>query len=107
MPYLRRHGVSACLAVLGIVGGFEAGDRGDQWIESQLFGVTTLDPVRYAVAAAGLLGLTLLTSYLPARRAAQVDPVIALRWSDMSLGKPRHREALDAVLATRGGAFTR
>ncbi len=44
-----------------------------------LFGVSPMDPATYAVAAGGLLTVALLASYLPARRAARVDPVGALR----------------------------
>jgi ABC-type lipoprotein release transport system permease subunit len=44
-----------------------------------LFGVEPVDPVTFASVAAGLLVLAGIASYLPARRAAYVDPVEALR----------------------------
>jgi ABC-type lipoprotein release transport system permease subunit len=46
---------------------------------SQLFGVAPIDPISYGVACALLFALTLLASYIPARRAARVDPLSALR----------------------------
>ena len=48
-------------------------------IESQLFGVAAWDPATLGVAGVLLLGATLAASYLPARRAAHLDPVDVLR----------------------------
>jgi putative ABC transport system permease protein len=45
-----------------------------------LFGVTPLDPVTIIACGALMAIVALLAAYLPARRAASVDPVIALRW---------------------------
>jgi predicted permease len=45
-----------------------------------LFGVDPVDPVTYGAVSVGLAGIALLASYLPARRAASVDPIEALRW---------------------------
>jgi putative ABC transport system permease protein len=44
-----------------------------------LFGVSPLDPITYATVALVLMGVALLASYVPARRAANLDPVRALR----------------------------
>jgi putative ABC transport system permease protein len=48
-------------------------------IESMLFGVKPLDPLSFAVAAFVLGAVALVASLLPARRAARVDPLVALR----------------------------
>jgi putative ABC transport system permease protein len=62
-------------AALGLAGAFGA----TRLLESQLYGVSTLDPLPF-VATVLVLGLTaLLACYIPARRAARVDPIVALR----------------------------
>jgi putative ABC transport system permease protein len=44
-----------------------------------LFGVGPMDPITYLAVSAVLAGMTLVATYLPARRASRVDPVVALR----------------------------
>jgi putative ABC transport system permease protein len=46
---------------------------------SMLFGVGALDPVTYAAAALALFGVAAFASWIPARRAASIDPLVALR----------------------------
>ncbi|UCF38460.1 MAG: ABC transporter permease [Acidobacteriota bacterium] len=49
-------------------------------ISSYLFGVSPNDPVTYAVVALLLIGTVMVASYIPARRATQVSPLIALKY---------------------------
>lgn len=60
---------------LGLVGAFLV----SRSMTSLLFGVTPTEPVVYGVVAVVLLAVALLASYLPARRAARIDPLVALR----------------------------
>jgi ABC-type antimicrobial peptide transport system permease subunit len=48
-------------------------------LAAMLYGVEPDDPVSFALAAACLVMVVLAASYLPARRAARVDPIAALR----------------------------
>jgi ABC-type antimicrobial peptide transport system permease subunit len=51
-----------------------------RWIESFLFGLTPSDPLTIAGAIVALGGVAALAAYLPARRAANLDPMEALRY---------------------------
>ena len=49
------------------------------YMTSLLFNVQPTDPAVYAVVALVLMAVAMLASYLPARRASRIDPLIALR----------------------------
>lgn len=50
-----------------------------RYLQSQLYGVQSADPITFCCVAAGLALVTLAACYFPARRATKVDPLIALR----------------------------
>jgi putative ABC transport system permease protein len=49
-------------------------------VESLLYQVKPTDPPTYLAVSALLMGVALLATYIPARRASRVDPLVALRW---------------------------
>jgi putative ABC transport system permease protein len=67
------------LVAAGLVVGLIASAGATRLLQSQLFGVEPVDPVAYSAVAVLLLFVAFIACYLPARRAARVDPVIALR----------------------------
>jgi predicted permease len=67
------------LALAGVAIGLPATLVATRWIASQLFGLAPYDPLTITLVTLLLIAVMTLAGYLPARGAAQVDPLIALR----------------------------
>ena len=67
------------LALIGVVIGLLAAFGLTRIIAGLLYGVSAVDPITFVCIPVLLASVTLLASYLPARRASRVDPMIALR----------------------------
>jgi len=67
------------LVITGLAVGVVASLFATRLLRSQLFGVSETDPLAYAAVAAVLGLVALLACYLPSRRAAAVEPLVALR----------------------------
>ncbi len=68
------------LVLVGVALGLLAAAGATRAISSMLFRLSPLDMPTFALSASVLVGVATVAAYLPARRAARVDPVIALRW---------------------------
>jgi putative ABC transport system permease protein len=67
------------LTMAGLVIGTCAAQLLTRFVASMLFGVSATDPVTHVAVLLLLTGVALLASYLPARRATRIDPLVALR----------------------------
>jgi putative ABC transport system permease protein len=67
------------LTAIGLVLGLAGAAAATRLIEGFLFGVSASDPFTYATTVAAFIAIAILASYLPARRAMRVDPIVALR----------------------------
>ncbi len=67
--------ISAGGVIVGVLGAVAA----TRLLSSRLYGVEATDPATFAAVSWVLVGIAVLASYVPARRAARVDPLIALR----------------------------
>jgi putative ABC transport system permease protein len=72
-------GQGLLLAAIGVGVGLVLAAAGTPLARSLLFNVSPFDPLTFTAVSAFLVGVALLASFLPARRATRVDPVIALR----------------------------
>lgn len=66
--------------VIGVTIGIAGSLALTRTVESMLFGVTATDPLTFGGVTLLLVGAALLACYIPARRAAKVDPLVALRY---------------------------
>ena len=69
----------ALITALGLIAGAALAFASGRFVTTLLYGLTPTDPATAALAVALLGAIALLAGYLPARRAARLDPMIALR----------------------------
>jgi predicted permease len=68
------------LAGLGAAVGLVVALAMSRFLRGELFHVSAVDPITFVLMAAALIAAALLASYIPARRATRVDPMVALRY---------------------------
>jgi predicted permease len=73
-------GQGAKVALLGMAIGVITALGVTRFLSSMLFGVTATNPLTFVAVTMILVGVALLASYVPARRAMKVDPMVALRY---------------------------
>jgi putative ABC transport system permease protein len=71
------HGLKLCLA--GLLAGLAAAMALSRMMKAILVGVSTTDPLTFASVTGLFVGIAAVAFWLPARRAAQIDPTVALR----------------------------
>jgi ABC-type antimicrobial peptide transport system permease subunit len=72
-----RQGMTVALAGAGI--GLAAAFALTRFMDSLLFGVRGTDPITFVAVAGILTAISFVASYVPARRAARIDPMVSLR----------------------------
>ena len=70
---------TAIVVAAGLLVGFPLTFAGTRLLKEQLFGLTPHDPMTTAAALISISAVTIFAGYLPARRAARVAPIVALR----------------------------
>jgi hypothetical protein len=82
--YFSALGIQTTKGLTLVAWGSSLGLIGCYWlsrlVSSQLYGVSPNDPATLVIAALVLIAVALIASYLPARRATKVDPLLALRY---------------------------
>ena len=73
-------GQGLTLVLIGLAIGLAGAFAMTRFLESLLFGIHGHDPFTFILCAVVLAVIGVLASYLPARRATRVDPMVALRW---------------------------
>jgi predicted permease len=68
------------IVLIGIALGSIGAAAVSRILSSVLYGISAVDPLSFGVASTVLLGVAFLANWLPARRAARIDPMIALRY---------------------------
>jgi len=69
----------AALALVGAIVGIAGASMATKLIQSWLYGIDRGDLTTFVLTSAGLIVVSLAASYVPARRAASVDPLLAMR----------------------------
>jgi ABC-type antimicrobial peptide transport system permease subunit len=72
------------LGLAGVAAGLAGAYAGARLFEQQLFDISAADPLAFGATAVVVLLAGLAASWLPARRATRVDPLVALRGSGLA-----------------------
>jgi ABC-type antimicrobial peptide transport system permease subunit len=73
-------GQGMVLALIGVAIGVVASFFLTKFMATLLFGVSATDPLTFVAISGLLIGVSILASFIPARRAMKVDPMVALRY---------------------------